>query len=262
MKHNYDLRGGSNIGANYNLSNDTPLPDPNELDQNANDPTGTLYDEGSKNLGLSFLNYYISPITKGTKNIANAVENSMRDNFTNELRTSAESLEDNCPALTYKIGNRDVQFTLNTGDNTMTYDWDFGDGNTDISFEPTIIHRYNIEGTYNATVDVYDKNDNFLIETTQSVTISLQGAWSFAAQPISDVDYLSGLLTFAIRSTTKSGFIYETTWNAPLGTCYSNGLNHFNCFGTSCPQMIFYNCTANDLLPSDPIIPSVIPPAI
>ncbi|MBC7430198.1 MAG: hypothetical protein H7336_16410 [Bacteriovorax sp.] len=93
MKHNYDNRsyGGSSIAANYILNKNTigPITWSTDL-SDLNNP------QDSGNQGNSFLKYYLSEVTKGGKNITGATESTMRDNFINELRASAESLEGNC----------------------------------------------------------------------------------------------------------------------------------------------------------------------
>ena len=117
MKHSYDNRryGGSDIAPNYVLNK-------NSLKPISNDLSDLTVPSDSGNQGSDFLKYYIGEVVQGIKNSSGAIEQSMRANFIQELRTSAESLQDNCDNKTIFIKVNPKGTYLYTDSHDIDYD--------------------------------------------------------------------------------------------------------------------------------------------
>lgn len=155
--------------------------------------------------------------------------------------------------------NRKAKFTLISsigGTNTdYTFSWDFGDGNSMDTNSDFAIHEYVARGTYQISVNVYDKEGRLLLSET-SFILEDQTFASYAgvaitgpnAQSLSDY-WASISLNF--RPTTKVGFLYETS-TSNYGTCYTNGIEYFYYdsitetygSGDKYAYVPLYNCTA------------------
>ncbi len=131
-------------------------------------------------------------------------------------------------------------------DNTsFIYEWDFGDGETETSIEPVIIHRYPNEGQYTPKVKIYDDKLNFLVSSVSNYAI-----------PIKDQSHISvctsfdkvGILNGYITPTTVLGFsgqILENELTAGFGTCYVKGTATYSGPDSYCLSL--YNCAFDDL---------------
>ena len=69
----------------------------------------------------------------------------------------------------------DVDFSA-TSDNTMTYSWDFGDGNTSTASNPA--HTYSAEGEYTVTLTLSNACGTKQIENTVTVSFAVQAAFT------------------------------------------------------------------------------------
>lgn len=82
-----------------------------------------------------------------------------------------------------------ISFTdQSTGEGTLTYLWDFGNGDTSTEQNPT--HTYNSNGTYVVTLTVTDENDK-TDEYSEDITITIKDI----VQTAIDTEALSTLVT-------------------------------------------------------------------
>lgn len=51
--------------------------------------------------------------------------------------------------------NSSVQFTSSQSGGSWQYNWNFGDGNTNSTNNPTAAHTYSTAGTYNVSLNIY-----------------------------------------------------------------------------------------------------------
>lgn len=164
----------------------------------------------------------------------------------------ADILPDRTPSLlSYRIMNRNVEFYLNTvlsSENvSLSYKWDFGDGQTAVSNTPTVVHPYYNEGTYAVTVGVYDEIGRLLFNQQVFVLADQVNGGVIANMPVILSDGSSGvdLILQGLNPTNKAGFIYEKT-NPVYGTCYVKSFDYFYIGTVEYVSVPFYNCTVYD----------------
>jgi hypothetical protein len=145
--------------------------------------------------------------------------------------------------LIYQIGNRDVKFTLNNSDSTLSYDWDFGDGTTDFTLDPKTIHRYSNEGHFTATVNVNDENFNLLYSEKATFDIVDMSHMSLGCSREKSI-FLS-----VITPTTVAGFTGQYQYDSWAGICYVKKIEYQISQGFDCYWLPLYNCKFDGLLP-------------
>jgi PKD repeat protein len=120
----------------------------------------------------------------------------------------------------YPIINQDILFDASStnpnGGSIAVYEWNFGDGGPPeyVFFEPTITHRYSMNGEYNVTLRVTD-NEKMNATTLKIVVVGrvpTPPTANFTWSPTSP--YLGQTVTFnASLSTPNGGEITSYEWN-------------------------------------------------
>jgi hypothetical protein len=101
-----------------------------------------------------------------------------------------------------------ASLSTSTGGTLVNYEWNFGDGNVTPTSNPTIIHAYNISGTYNTTLTILD-SEGLSASTWNIVIISSRN------------QTMISISTFA--SSKLVGFNIEI--NGTLADAEGNGLS-------------------------------------
>ena len=128
------------------------------------------------------------------------------DVFTQNVLITVEDV----PQVSFinSISGLSVDFS-NTTQNGTTYTWDFGDGNTSTTADPS--HTYTDGGTY--TVTLTATNDCGTSTTTQDVTIISLPVTAFTA------DVTSGCAPISVNyNNLSTGNITAWSWSFPGGT--------------------------------------------
>ncbi|MBA6316357.1 PKD domain-containing protein [Cellulophaga baltica] len=121
----------------------------------------------------------------------------------------------------------DVQFTgdtstdPDTGD-TLTYAWDFGDGSTATTANPS--HTFTTPGTYDVTLTVTDDGTPALSSSEATITITVNTPANQAPTAVASSDVTSGEASLAVQFTgdtssdPDAGDILTYTWDFGDGT--------------------------------------------
>ena len=137
----------------------------------------------------------------GTYNVCTYITNSCQ---TDTLCTTV-SVCMNTPVASFltSIADETVTFADNSTNNPVTWQWDFGDGNTDFGHSPT--HSYTASGTYN--VCLIATNSCGLADTIcQTVTVCIP----------TDADYQANYLSFNTVDFTDMSTL-ATSWAWDFG---------------------------------------------
>ena len=152
--------------------------------------------------------------------------------------------------INYFHSARDFSFTLDhvllNEPIVLSYVWDFGDGQSALASDQTILHRYANVGSYTVRVNVFDEAGELLFN---SVSIAVADETSFSTC-VTDADQYYGMSgesylrnNSGILPTSVSGFFGEVQ-TVQYGTCYVKDFTYFG--NTVC--MPYYNCTNYDLI--------------
>lgn len=212
IKHNLEKRlfGGSDIASNY-LLNINSIPGDIRID--------------SKDIryGYSFLDFYISPIVKGTKNVSNSIEKTMRNNFIDELELAALTLESNCGEayFTYSQNNQTVTFDatdpLVPDESNLTYNWDFGDGETLTTTSKVIDYTFSTYETFKVTLQVSDAT-GVIRESSKVIKLN--------QLEITSMDSFNRTANFEIKDFNGTANSFK--WNFGDGTVSNTTLLPYN----------------------------------
>ncbi|WP_462249211.1 PKD domain-containing protein [Ekhidna sp.] len=136
-------------------------------------------------------------ITLITANLASCESDPETINELIEKQRPASTVDFTLSTTTLQLPENTVTIT-NNSTTGLTYEWDFGDGNTFNGFDPGN-HEYNQFGTYEITLSVID--DFCVIESTQTITV-------LPTAPILDfeADVLEGCAPLTVQFTNLSQF--------------------------------------------------------
>ncbi len=143
------------------------------------------------------------------------------------------------PSFTATVGNFNtynnsvpVNFdaSASTGEQISTYQWDFGDGSTDVTYSPTDSHDYTQIGTYQVSLTVTD-DANQTASISQEVVVSVPAPKaSFTASA------LGSFYEIQVDASNSSGAITNYHWDFGDGntddTSYSTDSHYYNNPGT------------------------------
>lgn len=111
-------------------------------------------------------NYYIVSITDPDNNF---IESDETNNWVAVPITLTQQLPQPSAAFNFSPFGLSYAFSANPGSSATSYEWDFGDGNTDTTSNPTI-HTYAGQGTYTVTFTVHSSCGTY--STQQVITIT------------------------------------------------------------------------------------------
>lgn len=136
-------------------------------------------------------------ITLITTNLASCESDPEILNETIEKQRPASTVDFTLSTIELQLPDNTVTIT-NNSTTGLTYEWDFGDGDTFNGYDPGS-HEYNQFGTYEITLAVID--DFCTIETTQSITV-------LPTAPVLDfeADILEGCAPLTVQFTNLSQF--------------------------------------------------------
>ena len=164
------------------------------------------------------------------------------------------------PDFSFTVNGNTVSFT-NESDNSMgigsmTYNWQFGDGNTSTEEEP--VHTYATNGTFDVILTV--SNDCGSATTTQPVTILLPPTAAFSAPETQGCP--SFVVTFENESSANAtSFEWDFPGGAPSSSTEDNPTITYNDPGTYDVTLIAFNSAGSDTVTLTNYI-TIEPPAI
>jgi PKD repeat protein len=132
----------------------------------------------------------------------------------------------------------DFDASASTGDTALTYNWDFGDGQTENDTTPQTTHSYSALGSYHVTLTVSDQDNQTSSPVTQTVKISVaKPVASFTA--VNDPSCLgSDYVTFDASAST--GYQNQLTYTWDYGDGYTDsGVTTYHYF----PFTGYFNVT-------------------
>jgi len=150
-------------------------------DQSSNNPTGWNWDFGDGGSSTS-QNPSYTYSTVGTYNVSLSVTNDYGDNT--ETKTgyitvgSPPDAEFTASETTVAVGES-IQFTDQSTNNPASWNWDFGDGESSTSQNPT--HIYSNAGTYDVSLTVTNSYGNNTETKTDYITVGDPPAAAFTA---------------------------------------------------------------------------------
>ena len=124
-----------------------------------------------------------------------------------------------------------VQFT-NTSTDTRSLVWDFGDGNTSQSVNPS--HFYNVSGTFISSLTVTSAGGCTSVKTQRIVVRGPQGSFSYG--PITGCNPLT--VTFTASTQDQASFIWDFNDGTTMPTTAPVITHVFNRLGNYLPKMI------------------------
>jgi len=118
-------------------------------------------------------------------------------------------------------GNNSYRFDI-TGDDikspSLSFEWNFGDGQSAATTSPTTTHTYSSSSGANYTVTVTVKSNGNIVKTL-TTTVNSLGECTLSAMHLSDCDY-----QLRITGSNFNGSNYTYEWNMGDGTVLNNNL--------------------------------------
>ncbi len=177
--------------------------------------------------------------TPGTYSVTLTVSNAQGSNSATQTNYITV-FEDAAASFTSTTNGASVQFT-NTSSNATTYLWDFGDGNSSTTENPT--HTYTTDGTY--TVTLTASNSCGASTTTQTVTITTPPTAGFTAGPTSGCASLTVQFT-STASANATDFFWEFPGGTPATSTAENPVVVYNAPGTYSVTFTAGNAAGNN----------------
>jgi PKD repeat protein len=139
-------------------------------------------------------------------------------NYTANRTTAAKSTN-----ITFNV-------THSGGSGTYTYAWDFGDGNTSTTQNPT--HAYNAAGDKTVKVTVKDTNDNANSATKNTLTVKITGPVTITYTASSASALVNANITFNVTPGGGSGdYTYEWKFGDGQTSATKNPTHAYNAAG-------------------------------
>lgn len=158
------------------------------------------------------------------------------------IKGSEDTIADFSWDLLYPITGQKISFTDRSSGSIQFRLWDFGDGTTSYSINPT--HIYNHEGVFTVTLTVKD-TDGY--SSTINYYIDVRNYWEPIALPSPTYHYGSNLTVYFIgeESWDPDGYLTNYLWNFDDGTT-STEINPIHTYLSEGQYNVRFSVTDND----------------